>query len=75
MSDEVQDYMLVKSAWLRRFIAKKISSIVEKKVGIDIDLAFLDDINIAIDNDTASLQAFVSIDIPKKELQKLLKTL
>lgn len=75
MSDEVQDSMLVKSAWLRRFIAKKISSAAKKKVGIDIDLTFLNDIDISIDNDTASMQAFVSIDIPKKELQKLLKTL
>lgn len=75
MSDEVQDSMLVKSAWLRRFLAKKISSVVEKKVGINIDIAFLNGIDITIDNDTASLQTFVSIDIPKKELQKLLKTL
>lgn len=75
MSDEVQDYMVVKSAWLKRFIAKKISSAVEKKIGIDIDLAFLNDINVAIDNDEASLEAFVRVDIPKKELQKLLKML
>lgn len=73
MSDEVLDSMIIKSSWLKRFVAKKIAACVRKKLGVDVTLSFLDDIDLTIDADTALLQTTISVDMSKKDLQKLLK--